>query len=313
MFRKKIFLLLGFLLIFIPRHSFAIGTGSSVCNGLEFEQIANARAAAMAGSVSAMSGDINFMHFNPAGIASLKKPEVGFNYMISPISLVGSENMYFANIAVAQPFIGGNLGISFSYFNAGTMDLSGTAISSQNISALTDLVFALSYAFRTGQHIYLGISYKMILSIFAEQYSANAQGVDCGIIYKTPIKGFDVGLAATNFGTPLVYNTVEENLPTKIKTGCSYNYVFTKELNASFNVELNYLVAETDYTTSFGTEFSYMDFIFIRMGYMIATQDTGLYFGGGVNLNNYYIDYAYEPPQVFSSFANQRIGLKIRF
>jgi len=280
------------------------GAGSSTGMGLEFEQMASARAGGMGQVVSAMEGDINLIHYNPAGIASLSNPELGVAYML------GFGDIQFLNISCGLPLGGGIAGVSVSYFNAGSIELTGALIQDQVINAQTDFIFTGSYAMEMILGMPLGASIKVLSSSMLQQPAVYAYMFDAGMLYRTPVPGLNAGLALQNVGSQLVYYRTAENLPMCVRAGISYNFAPLEAVSVTAGFDLKYLVNDTTLVSGIGAELEYGEVFSARAGYVIGAAQ-GLTLGAGFNLNTYIIDYAFELTPSVSTFGNHKAALRI--
>jgi len=303
----KKYILATIFFVLIASNCFCQGAGTTLSNGLEFEELCDARAGAMGRSVSALDGDISFIHHNPAGIASIKRPQAMLAY--NKIGGLLIDDMYFANISYGQPFPFGVLGVSFSYFNAGAIDwIGGTTINAQN-----DLVITAAYAVTIMQKFSFGANFKVLSQTYIEQYKSLSYAFDVGYLVSLPVRGLNLGIAAKNIGPPMLYYNTPENLPMNIKTGLSYGFLVSQTMKADINAEANYLVNESSLIPGAGLEFIYDNMIAIRTGCIFEKSAAKLSFGAGFTLQNFIIEYAYEPAIITTSQADQKIGLKIKF
>ena len=280
------------------------GAGSSAGMGLEFEQLASARAGGLGQVVSAMEGDINLIHYNPAGIASLLNTELGIAYMF------GFGDMQFVNVSYGQPLAGGIAGVSVSYFNAGSIELTGALIQDQVINAQTDLVFTGSYATEMIQGMRMGASIKVLSSSMLQNPAVYACMFDAGVLYRTPVQGLNAGLALQNAGSQLTYYRTPENLPLCVRAGMSYNFTPSEVMAVTAGLDIKYLVNDTTLVSGIGAELKYGDVFSARAGYVIGAAQ-GLTLGAGFNFNSYIIDYAFELTPSVSTFGNHKAALRI--
>jgi len=297
----KYLIIVSLELTFLTILGFCQGAGSSASNGLEFEQMADARAGGMGEAISAVEGDINLIRYNPAGIASLRSSQLSFTYMI------GFEDMYFANISCGQPLLFGTIGASFSYFNGGSIEL----FEGQFINAQSDIVLTLSYSIQIIKGLCLGGSMKFLSSTLLRQTTAQSWASDIGCLYSTPL-GLNISFAVQNLGQPLIYYHTPENLPSSIRGGISYIVHLSKDISLSTNIETKYFINDKDLVPSAGIELKYGNMLALRAGYILTTT-RGLTFGAGFNFQNYIIDYGFEFTSNIASFGNHRIGLKMEF
>ena len=269
--------------------------------GLEYEQMAGARASGIGEAVSSMEGDIDLIHYNPAGIAALKRSNAGFNYMM------GFSDIYFTSVMYGHPFPFGVIGGSYSYLNGGSLEIS----EGQFLNAQSDIVVTLSFATHMLKELSFGANVKFLSSTLVQLVSAQSWAFDIGFLYRIP-KGINLSLVLQNVGTPLQYYIKPEQLPTNARAGISYCFDVTNSMFLNTSFELKYYVNENEFLPSIGAEFGCGKELVLRAGY-VFNSTRGVTMGAGFNLMNYKIDYAFEFANNISTFGNHRIGFSVGF
>src|SRR5579859_1996767 len=166
--------------------------GQQLTSGADFLRIdSGARSEGMGGAFTAVADDVNALTWNPAGLALLQHPEVGYLRMI-----------YFSDVAynfggVALPIQEGenSFGLGAGIVNLGAASFDSTMGVDSPISA-GDNSFFLSGAYRVKNIISFGITGKYILRSLAG-YNANAFGGDVGILF-TPTERLHIGAGVFN-------------------------------------------------------------------------------------------------------------------
>jgi len=292
--------------IFFSVQAFCAGAGSSTGLGLSFEQMVSARAAGMAQAATAVEGDVNLIHYNPATIAIINSKEVGFT------GLMGFTDMYLINIAYAKPFYGGVVAGSLSYFNGGNITLSLSDGTDKLYStAQTDLIIKAVYAKELIENLPVAASVKIYTSsLLDDTFRAAALAFDFGVIYRTPIKNLKAGVSLQNVGSKIKYYQTDENLPMALRIGGSYPIDLDYGMLLFTNVDFNYLINDGKLVTGIGGEFKYNDIFTFRGGYVLGNA-LGLTFGAGFTFRGYIIDYAWELAPEVASLGNHKVGLRI--
>ena len=108
--RNKRLLAAGFLLV-IPAAVFAGGTTASF-----LKLGSGARAAGLGGAYTAVSGDINSISYNPAGLAGLKRSAAGF----TRAELV--EGVSYNFLGYSRPAVKGNMGLGVNYLGQASIE-----------------------------------------------------------------------------------------------------------------------------------------------------------------------------------------------
>lgn len=264
----------------------AKGAGSS--SGIMLTQPISAKVAGMAEAFSSISGEVSSLHYNPAGLSSLKRQEISFMYQR------GLSEDNFATLIYGRKFSFATLGASLLYYDTGKIelyDLTGKAISKVG---QRDIIFTVGAA-REISKFPIGLNLKIISSqIFGE--SATAFAVDLGGQYKDIFNLFDVGLSLQNLGTKLTYLSKGESLPLTIRFGTSYEKNFTNNILLC-SVDFPYYVNEKEILSLFGVEYTYKKLLSFRGGYRLnltdsSREDEPINFGIGISWKNYSLDYA---------------------
>ncbi|MDX6771117.1 MAG: type IX secretion system membrane protein PorP/SprF [Elusimicrobiota bacterium] len=88
-----------------------------------FEEVGvGARATAMGGAVTAAGDDVYAIHYNPASLATLDRPEVGTTYSRLLTGLSDNSNLQNSFLGYARPLAGGRQGTAGFAWNYRTLD-----------------------------------------------------------------------------------------------------------------------------------------------------------------------------------------------
>ena len=148
---------------------------------------------------------------------------------------------------------------------------------------------------------------------------ANGIAFDFGTIYHTGWKSFTFGMSVRNFSQEIKFQTEGFQLPLLFTIGASMNLfdLFLTELRS----QSLYLSVDALHPRSYserlniGLEYSLMDMLVIRTGYLMNYDERG--FSGGIGVQktvgplSFAINYAYTPFGVFDNV--QRMSLYIAF
>jgi hypothetical protein len=168
------------------------------------------------------------------------------------------------------------------------------------------------------EYVSVGANLKYITSTLAE-YSSSAVALDLGLLYRIPDENITIGASLLNLGSQLrPYAGIRENLPTDFKVGITKR---PEHLPVYLNLNFHHLNENAAQFTdrlsafSFGAEFLLSETVRLRGGYSNELRKelklgtsaglAGFSFGGGILVNEYQIDYA------FNSYG--RIGALHRF
>ncbi|OGR97305.1 MAG: hypothetical protein A2016_00200 [Elusimicrobia bacterium GWF2_62_30] len=288
----------------------AFAGGGAGTSAFQFLQLgAGARPAAMGDVFAGVSGDVNSIYWNPAGLAAIERRELAMTHAL------WLEDITYTNIACGLPLRNGAVGVAFNVLNSGNIpeaDNTGQRLG-ENYD-MSDVMAVASYA-RTLGNLALGANLKYITSRIEEE-TAHAYAADIGALYsgfRLAGRKLDVGLSVQNAGTKARY--VEEEYPLPVTARAGWALELAKGLLVAS--DLNYtekdldLRAGAEYTHALGTVI-----LAARAGYRGDTVKelgalSGLTAGMGVKWSAYQLDYAW------NSFTDlgitHRISLGIKF
>ena len=268
----------------------AVSAGGTTASFLKLGS--GARATGLGGAFTAVSDDINALSYNPAGLANLKRSEIGF----TRAELV--EGVSYNFLGYSRPAAKGTIGLGINYLSqtsiegrdanreaAGKFGASDTAI---------NLAYGRSLTARTG----LGINFKYITSRIADE-TGNSWAVDAGWQYKTPVKGLGLGFAVQNLGPKMKFIDEGSSLPLTARAGMGYAVL--DNILLSFDVDRQ--INEKKTVFSFGSEYAVFNSFSMRAGYLKNTvsggnslADSGGFKAGfGLKLRGFNLDYAVTP------------------
>lgn len=278
------------LLFAFPSSSLAIYKKAGT-SGASFLKIGvSAKASAMADSFTAIDGDINALHYNPAGLAQIKNKQISFMY-----------NMWFQDIkhgyiAFVTPLSSQvAMGGSFIYLKIDDIRRTTSDFPSGHPSLGTfganDIALALSPAFSINKYLSLGANFKIIKEKIYTHKSNNVFAVDLGTMIKFPFKDLNLGMSILNMGQKVKFEKEEDPLPLNFKLGVSSkllrkNLLLAFEVNKPVDHNLNF---------HYGLEYTVARTLALRLGYMSGPSkvENDLTYGVGLKFLNMTFDYAF--------------------
>ncbi len=273
------------------------------------------RAAALAGSFTAGSGDVNVIHYNPAAIGQLEGSPFSANFVKHLLDI------NFFGVAYSRNFEGiGRFAAGVRYANYGTFTEADEFGNKGGTYGVNELAFTAGYSNTLAENFYYGANVKLIHSSISS-YSSSGVAFDLGLQYHIPSQLMTVGFTMNNIGGQLsTYNGASEKLPFDISVGVAKRLEHLPvKLFLDFhrlNEDQGELMKRFEYF-SFGTEFYLSKVLTLRLGYdnkkrkELKVGDfaglAGFNAGLGVKIDRYFFDYA------FSSYgeigALHRIGI----
>jgi hypothetical protein len=282
---KHLFLAAIFLLSRVP----VVSAGGTTASFLKLGS--GARATGLGGAFTSVSGDINALSYNPAGLANLKRSEMGF----TRAELV--EGISYNFLGLSRPVANGSMGLGVNYLSQPSIEGRGVNRESSGKFGASDMAINLAYGGTFAARTALGINLKYITSRIAD-VSGNSWAVDAGWQYK-PVNTLSLGLAIQNLGPKLKFMDEGSALPLTARIGAGYTVLG----NMLISFDVNRQVNEKRTIFSFGSEYAIFDSFFMRAGYLKSAvsggrslADSGGFKAGfGFKLRKFSFDYAVAP------------------
>ncbi len=299
-----------------------------------------ARALALGGAFVAIANDASAMYWNPAGIAEIQ----GITFLVDHTNWIADIGYEFIGATVSMGDLG-TLGINMTVSDIDAMRV--TTIERQEgtgeIFNVTDLAVGLTYAIRLTDAFSIGFNPKFVYQQIWKM-SANAFAVDLGVKYRTPFKGFTLGMSITNFGTKMqmqgnnalvLYDDDPENsgnngripanlatesweLPLNFRVGIAYDLDLSEAGAVKVGVDASHPSDDFE-SVNAGVEYVFNDLLFIRGGMRsLGLPNSEESFTAGIGVRQFLIgnlqiglDYSY---QDLARLKNaQKISLSIAF
>jgi len=289
------------------------------------------RSEGMAGAFSAVSDDVSFLEFNPAGSSMLEKSELAFfhNNWIADVKIEG--------IAYANRF--GNFGLAtgakWLYTPFTEYNYYGDRVSGGYYSEGVAIINA-SYNFFSGYYfsgLSLGVNVKgafrsmpdytddfdnIIKDSGAEQSAAMVMA-DVGLLtrfnflkgYNAREKNASAALVIRNLGPP----SMDEPLPTVLNAAISYKPIRPITLAFDFCLPCNltdFSLSESPYG-ALGLSVNITNFFSMRTGVMVKPGSSRITVGSAVNMNKISFDINYTLDLLTQLQPLNRISLAVRF
>ena len=239
--------------------------------------------AGAAGAFGSVASDVFSLHYNPAGSVNAGRYAVGFMHH-EWIADVRSEYVAFVwnpdKVAI---------GVSLLYNSIGDIERRGDIPTQEPLSIFDaqDLAAGLTAGFHISPEFSLGLTAKIIYERI-DVSSGSAVALDIGGHYEF-LPNVHVGMAASNLGSKMKLKSQEDDLPSVVRAGGSYEY-------RTFRCGVD-LVTPTDDQPHFhvGAENVISDILTLRAGYASGYDIRDFAFGFGVRHKFASIDYAYTP------------------
>jgi hypothetical protein len=289
------------------------------------------RSEGMASAFAAISDDVSFIEYNPAGSSTLSKSELAFfhNNWIADAKLEGvAYANRFGNLGIAagakwlyMPFTEYNLygeRVSNGYYSEGAAILSASYnFFSRYYFSGVSFGVSLKGAFRTMPD-YTGND-DIIIGGSGMSQSAVMGMADVGALVRfNVLKSFvsrernaSAALVVRNLGPP----SLGEPLPTVINAAVSYKPIRPLTLALDFNVPLNMAdiaLSELPYA-AFGISANVTNFLSMRTGVLFKAGSSRVCVGSAITLDKVAIDVNYTLDLLTQLQPLNRISLGVRF
>jgi hypothetical protein len=210
----------------------------------------------------ATSPDANSAHWNSGKLAFIKE-DMGFSLSYSPWlgKLVNDMSLsYLTGFKKIDEFSA--FAFELRYFNMGDIQLTDGRGNELGEFNPRDIAIGGTYSRKLSQYLGLGISARFIYSNLSGNVSSSggnearagiSVGTDVGLYYQKPIfsgnkeSSFSWGLAITNIGPKITYNSAEDldYIPTNFRIGTAYSVELDPLNKLTFAFDLNKLLVPT--------------------------------------------------------------------
>jgi len=312
--KERLLMVLSFCLVFGSGVVFGKAvTGIAIVN-----QPTGVRQLGMGEVATGLSDDAGAMHYNPAGIATLRKIE--FNAMYHQ-NIIDTRNESINLTFPLKRGILGNragIGIGLLAYQGGDIEViegretaDGFEEESREVlKAESDYQIALCYSEEIAKfcgNTYSGVMVKWIQSTLVEEYRAQAVGIDIGLLHK--VGGFGLGIALQNIGTEMKFIKEGDSLPFTIRVGGSYEMKIGKIIKMVGGMD-GIKVKNEDIRYNIGGECWIGDILGIRGGYKINDEDK-VSIGASIKYKWVQLDYGYRMMDVFTNTHQAAITLRM--
>lgn len=250
-----------------------------------------AKSAALGGAYSAVSGDIESLWYNPAGIAELNNVSAMFSHLL----WIGDINYEYLAFGIPlNSIIVWGASINYSYMKDSYVDESG--IKGGTFTA-SNLVFDTGLAINLGRFD-AGLSLK-ILSETLESQSESGFAFDAGFIFHIVERYLDMGLTFHDFLGSATNSKTNDSIPSdfSIKIGTlEKNFIKGIFLTQEYTYNPEYKTSLFNFGIQETFIFNNLDLV-LRTGYDMKGSQiggaAGISAGMGIRYNGFAIDYCF--------------------
>ena len=279
----------------------------------------NARAAALNGSFVSMTNDPNLLFYNPSALATLEHPTASATFTKHLLDVNAGSVSYGQQYEDLGTFAAGIV-----YVNYGAFDRTDESQNTLGTFSATDLALTAGWGTELAENTLVGANIEMIYSSIAG-FRSSAVAVGAGILYQIPSEMITIGASLLHFGTQLnAYAETSEQLPISLSVGITKR---PEHLPVYLNLNFHKLIEETDNffdrfaAFSFGAEFLMSESLRLRVGLDNEKKRelklgsgsglTGFSIGGGLNINEYTVDYSFNSYGDIGGLHRVSVGMRL--
>ena len=273
-------------ILFVVAPIAAVAQGSSTSSS-HLKLPVTARSAALGEGTVADPGQLSSWLLNPANLYYTEPDFINLTHA-AWIQEVQGEHLS-GRFSLAS----GSMGVAVSATSVPGIEIRDVPGPPVGTFSARFATFQLGYAQRILDDVVLGASSKYLYEKIYK-HEATGFGVDVGITYRTPIRGFSAAFAVTNLGSLGQFRDQGSDLPGFTRLGASYSsqyddfdYLISTAWAQSLRFYESHLQASL--------EASYKRTMTARFGYQTGYDSRGLSAGIGFRYEFIQFDYAYVP------------------
>lgn len=294
----------------------------------------------MGTTFTGISDDAMATYYNQAGLAFQENTDVTLMHANWLKGLYPDMYYEFIGFTHPMPGWGGTLGGSFIYLTTGetvATDPYGNEIAKfRNF----DFSFLLCYGAKLREDLGIGVGAKFIYSYLCPGWivqkffpgtkgggAGSSWAIDMSTLYKTPLRGLQIGVSLQNFGPSLTFieGGDKDPLPRTLRLGVAYKILESKMNKLTLATEVTKVLVGmrasdlkgewNDTWRAFGLEYTWYDLISARVGYFedVAGVRIGPTFGGGIQLKALRFDIGVDSELYDFPTDNYRFSLSYGF
>ncbi|HAM35718.1 MAG TPA: hypothetical protein DEB40_14170 [Elusimicrobia bacterium] len=258
-----------------------------------------ARPESMAEAFAAVDGGVDSLGYNPAGLSGAERAEFQSSYARG----IARDN--FGTLGYAHPLSWGTLAGGFAYYDGGDVLINFSNGTQQTRTAQRDMAGLLSLSVPLSWGLCAGATGKLFRLELAEEARTTGYAADLGAIWRTPLRGLNLGAAVQNLGPDVKFEETADPLPTTLRFGAAYNLKldnvgWLKEggfglSRILFTADVVRIREEKDYLPAAGLELGIpigeQGYGALRAGYLFSREINSLTVGMGLRQGRWLLDY----------------------
>jgi outer membrane protein OmpA-like peptidoglycan-associated protein len=265
-----------------------VGTSHSVMNAIGMD----ARAASLGWAVTSLDMGVAGLEFNPASLAFQQSGQLYFGHSRWVMDIPMDQ------VLIARPLPGqSTLAFGLMHMDMGSVQetLEDGTYTGESLGA-RDMQFSMNFTMPVHPMVRAGARASFIYKSLGDDRAGTFTG-SLGVLTRE-IQGIRLGASLTDVGPPLKFIKKSFASPWQIRFGASHRLELAEGHRLLNSLDLIY--PQGNYpSVGFGSEWTWSDMVFLRVGYRRSVQDDGMpegdrfHYGGGLRVNHFRFDYSY--------------------
>jgi hypothetical protein len=310
--------------------------GASQAGAIFLAIYPGARPNGMGTCFTGIADDAMASYYNDAGLGFQNKDDVTLMHSSWLKGLY--PDMYYEYLGFVRNIAGGTIGGNIIYLTTGETDAVDPYGNHIAKFRSFDLSSKISYGTKISDNLSLGVGGKFIYSYLCPAWIifkvlqekgggyGTSWGLDLSVLYKTQIRGLDLGASLQNLGPNISYLETGKSdpLPRTLRLGIAYKIIDTPSNRLRVSGELTKIIVGItrdinyewkDTWKAVGIEYSFSDFLTVRAGYFRDKEGerVGPTFGGGLKMRGLRFDIGVDSAIYDFPTQNYRFSLNYTF
>jgi hypothetical protein len=238
-----------------------------------------------------IADDVNAAYFNPAGLATIERPE------LTALHTQWFEGIDYDYGAYAHPLAAGVIGFSVATLKADSLEKRDESEGFQGTFNDLDSAYAISFGRKLNQSLSVGLTGRYIKEKI-DSASASAWSTDIGLLKRFEERPLSLGVAVRHLGSKVKFDEEGDPQPLTVDIGAGY-HLFDDRLLIGTNL---FQPRDNGLKMGVGVEWkgrlSSAGYA-LRGGFNSASTEadgaSGLSLGAGLNLGKFNLDFAWVP------------------
>ena len=275
------------------------------------------RAVALGEAYAAVEGGPSSMGYNPAALSGLQRPALETTYV------QGIVDDHFGFMGYAHPASGATWMLGAAYYDAGRIRISLSNGFTDTRNAQQDMVALGGLSLPLGRGLSAGGLFKVFRLTLADEARAGGYAGDAGLLWRTPLRGLNLGASAQNLGPEVKFEKEGDPLPLTTRFGAAYlldleragllqeaSYVFTRFLLTADGIKVREERLAAGLGLEMGMPLGAGAQAALRFGYVLNRDLDSFTFGIGLAEKRFSLDYALAVKRAINNAHHFTFGVR---